>query len=50
MKKRILELIISLTFVVVSTAIVYSFLVGIPEFWDAQFFWSVALAIGWVVV
>lgn len=50
MKKLLLEFFLSAVFVFGSTYVFYSILAGIPPFWDAQFFWSIVLALGWVIV
>ncbi|MDO8594251.1 MAG: hypothetical protein Q7R93_01920 [bacterium] len=50
MKKIILEIILSVLFVFLSTYFVYTRLVGLEFFWNAQTLWSMALAICWVIV
>ena len=48
--KKILEIILSVAVVSVLTLFVYSYLKGIPSFWDVQFAWSAVLALCWVFV
>ena|SRR3989344_516120 len=48
--KLILEIILSAALVLIPTAFIFSRLVGIPSFWDAQFLWSAGLAMCWAVV
>jgi hypothetical protein len=50
MKKIHLEILVSAFFVAFSTIFVYGRLAGYAVFWNAQFFWSFALAVGWVIV
>lgn len=50
MSKIILEILVSIIFVFVSTFFVYGYLAGIKSFWDAQFLWSSALAFCWAIV
>lgn len=48
--KKFFEIIGVLTFVIGGTYLAYSGLADIPAFWQSQFFWSVVLIVGWVVV
>ena len=48
--KLILETIGSALLVFLSTAFVYSRLMGVSSFWNAQFFWNTVLAAGWIIV
>ncbi len=51
MKSRFLvESIISLLFVFISTYFVYNYLQKSTDFWNAQNIWSLVLAIGWIIV
>lgn len=46
----IVEIVISLLFVFISTYFVYGYLKSTIAFWDAQNIWSVILALGWIIV
>lgn len=48
--KVILEIVISVAFVLAGTFFAYRLLAGSAGFWSAQALWSAALAIGWVIV
>lgn len=50
MKKLAFQVLISLLFVFVSTFFVYQNLESITRFWNAQFAWSVALIVCWIIV
>ncbi len=50
MKKIYIEILVALLFVAGFTAIVYSRLSEFGSFWNAQFVWSVVLALGWIMV
>lgn len=50
MLKLVTEIVASTLFVAVSTFVIFNQIGNVSVFWDAQFLWSVALAIGWVVV
>lgn len=50
MKKIIIEVIISIAFVTVSTFFVYGRLENVMLFWNTQSLWSIALALCWIVV
>jgi uncharacterized membrane protein YhdT len=50
MKKLILEIVGSAALVLIPTYFVYRQLAPLPEFWNAQFAWSIALIICWIVV
>lgn len=49
-KKLIFEIILSLAIVLVPTYFIYNRLIIIPAFWNTQSFWSIVLAIGWIIV
>lgn len=49
-KKLYWEILASIIFVLGGTVFFYGQLKNIPDFWNAQLFWSVALVIGWIVV
>ena len=50
MKKIVFESVISVIFVFISTFFAYQYLAGNASFWNSQLFWSILLAICWVVV
>ena len=50
MKKLFWEILGSAVFVSFATLFLYGRLSGIVLFWDAQFLWSMVLAVGWVIV
>lgn len=50
MKKFYWEILLSVLLVVLVTGFIYGRLAGVQVFWDAQFFWSVVLTTGWVIV
>lgn len=50
MKKIHFEIPVSVLFVFISTFFVYKYLADLSVFWNSQIFWSVVLALGWVVV
>lgn len=50
MGKPYLEIFGVTFFVFLATFFVYGQLSEIPAFWASQFFWSVVLSVGWVVV
>src|SRR3989344_3083207 len=50
MKKLIIEIFVSVTLVFIPTFFIYRKLAPIASFWDAQFVWSTALVVCWVIV
>lgn len=50
MKKLILEIVGSVALVLIPTYFVYKQFAPLPEFWNAQFAWSIALVICWIIV
>ena len=46
----IIEVILSTIVVFIPTFFVYKYLSTVTSFWESQVFWSLILAIGWVVV
>ena len=50
MKKFYLEVLATAIFVLAGTYIVYGRLESIAIFWESQFFWSIVLSVGWVIV
>ncbi|MEX2145075.1 MAG: hypothetical protein WD712_01740 [Candidatus Spechtbacterales bacterium] len=50
MTKIIVEIILSAAFVFIPTFFVYTWLAPVNQFWNAQFVWSVALIVCWVIV
>jgi hypothetical protein len=50
MKKLIVEVLVSIIFVFGSTYFVYTYLANTGSFWNTQSFWSIGLALGWIVV
>lgn len=50
MKKLILEVVGSAALVLIPTYFVYKQLAPLPEFWNSQFAWSIALIICWMIV
>lgn len=48
--KNIIELVAATLFVLVGTAITYSQLESLVEFWNAQTFWNFALIVCWGIV
>ncbi len=50
MKKIYIEILAALIFVVLCTAFIYNRLSTFGSFWNAQFMWSVILALGWIMV
>lgn len=50
MKKIIAEVILTLAFVLVTTALIYKQLASANFFWDAQSFWNLGLIFCWTVV
>lgn len=45
-----MEIILSILFVALSTFFMYGYLSKSAFFWNAQFFWNIALAVGWIIV
>lgn len=50
MRKIHLEVIGAILFVFLSSLFIYGKLAGFDKFWNAQFFWSILLFLGWAVI
>ncbi|MDP3729477.1 MAG: hypothetical protein Q8R26_01840 [bacterium] len=44
------QILLSISAVIVPTFFIYSYLAGFPSFWNAQFAWSIALIVCWIIV
>jgi len=49
-KKTLIEVLGATLAVLIPTAVIVSYLIGIETFWSAQTVWSIILAFGWAIV